>query len=259
MAQKKVAARKALLSVSALALLALTACAGQKEQAQSAPSATAVTSATASASPSATPSPTPTPTPTPEPTTETPTPEPTTETPTPEPTPEPTTETPSPEPTPEPTPEPSIDPYSMGQTVTENGVTFFLPDGYNPDSSIAQPDVFARQYTHLRTQDDAAGRLMVGTPFTNTSGKSVEELDKALVESLTSAWNIKEVVETRSYYRADGSQVIRTEVRFSSTSNPGYIFTINNGVELMYAGLLVNEGDAIFVQRIEESLAIVPR
>lgn len=251
-------AKKTLLSMTAVALLVLTACGGSDSDiAKSETSATATASATtASANPSATASSAAAATAAPTPTVV----EETTEAP--EPTEEPSeepTEEPSEEPSEEPTPEPSIDPYSQGQTITENGVTFFLPDGYNQDLSVAQPQVFTRQYTHLNTEDDAAGRLMVGTPFTNDSGKTVEELEKQLVSDLTTAWKIQDTVETQTYYRADGSQVIRTEVRFASTNNPGYIFTINNGAQVMYAGLLVDQGDAIFVDRIEASLGIVPQ
>lgn len=251
-------AKKTLLSMTAVALLALTACGGSDSDiAKSETSATATASATtASANPSATASSAAAATAAPTPTVV----EETTEAPelTEEPSEEPTEE-PSEEPSEEPTPEPSIDPYSQGQTITEDGVTFFLPDGYNQDPSVAQPQVFTRQYTHLNTEDDAAGRLMVGTPFTNDSGKTVEELEKQLVSDLTTAWKIQDTVETQTYYRADGSQVIRTEVRFASTNNPGYIFTINNGAQVMYAGLLVDQGDAIFVDRIEASLGIVPQ
>lgn len=237
-------AKKTLLSMTAVALLALTACgSADSDIAKTETSATATASVTtASASPSATATSVATTEAAPSPTVV-----------------EETTEAaePTEEPSDEPTPEPSIDPYSQGQTITEDGVTFFLPDGYNQDPSVAQSQVFARQYTHLNTQDDAAGRLMVGTPFTNDSGKTVEELEKQLVSDLTTAWNIKETVETKTYYRADGSQVIRTEVRFASTNNPGYIFTINNGAQMMYAGLLVDQGDLVFVERIEGSLGIV--
>ncbi|MDY6051332.1 MAG: hypothetical protein SPI83_02835 [Rothia sp. (in: high G+C Gram-positive bacteria)] len=215
--------KKISLIFSACALLALTAC--QQEEV-----ITRTDPQTASASVSSA----------------TPTVEVTTETATPEPTPEPTTEEPTPEPTPE-------DPFP-GSVFAENGVTFFVPLDYVQDASPAQAEIFVYQFTQYRSTDDAAGRFMVGTPYVDEQGRSAEENEKEIVARLTPAWSIKETVETISYTRADGVKVIRSEVRFASGNNPGYIFTLDNGYELMHAAILVDDTNPDFLQKIEDSI-----
>lgn len=219
--------KKLPIILSTCALLALTACQKEESITQSDPQ-------TASASASSA-------TPTPEATTATPTP-----TPTPEPTPEPTTEEPTPEPTPE-------EPYP-GTVFAENGVTFFVPEGYVQDASPSQAEIFIYQYTHYRSADDAAGRFMVGTPYTDEQGRSAEEMEKEIVTRLTPAWSINETVETINYTRADGVNVIRSEVRFASGNNPGYIFTLDNGQQQMHAAILVDDTNPEFLQKIEDSI-----
>lgn len=219
--------KKLPLILSTCALLALTACQKEETVTQSDPQ-------TASASASSA-----TPTPTPEATTATPTP-------TPEPTPEPTTEEPTPEPTPE-------EPYP-GTVFAENGVTFFVPQDYVQDVAPSQSDIFIYQYTHYRNAEDAAGRFMVGTPYTDEQGRNAEEVEKEIVTRLTPAWSINDTVETINYTRADGVRVIRSEVRFASSNAPGYIFTLDNGHELMHAAILVDDTDPEFLQKIEDSI-----
>lgn len=219
--------KKLPLVLSTCVLLALTACQKEETVTQSDPQ-------TASASTSSA-----TPSPTPEATTATPTP-------TPEPTPEPTTEEPTPEPTPE-------EPYP-GTVFAENGVTFFVPEGYVQDASPAQSEIFIYQYTHYRNAEDAAGRFMVGTPYTDEQGRNAEEVEKEIVTRLTPAWSINETVETINYTRVDGVRVIRSEVRFASSNAPGYIFTLDNGHELMHAAILVDDNDPEFLQKIEDSI-----
>ncbi|WP_237186055.1 hypothetical protein [Rothia nasimurium] len=210
--------RKSVVLFTSLALLALTAC--QQEEA-----ITRVDPQTASASASsASPSPTPTPEPTPESTTA--------------------------EPTPEPTPE---DPFP-GTVFAENGVTFFVPQDYVQDAAPSQAEIFTYQFTHYRSAEDAAGRFMVGTPYNDEQGRSAEEMEKETVARLTPAWSINETVETINYTREDGVRVIRSEVRFASSNAPGYIFTLDNGHELMHAAILVDEANPDFVKKIEDSI-----
>lgn len=219
--------RKSVVLFTSLALLALTAC--QQEEA-----ITRVDPQTASASASsASPSPTPTV-------------EATTATPTPEPTPEPTTAEPTPEPTPE-------DPFP-GTVFAENGVTFFVPQDYVQDAAPSQAEIFTYQFTHYRSAEDAAGRFMVGTPYNDEQGRSAEEMEKETVARLTPAWSINETVETINYTRADGVNVIRSEVRFASGNNPGYIFTLDNGQQQMHAAILVDDTNPEFLQKIEDSI-----
>ncbi|WP_237210329.1 hypothetical protein [Rothia nasimurium] len=219
--------KKLSLILSTCALLALTACQKEESITQSDPQ-------TASASASSA-------TPTPEATTATPTP-----TPTPEPTPEPTTEEPTPEPTPE-------DPFP-GTVFAENGVTFFVPQDYVQDATPSQAEIFIYQYTHYRSADDAAGRFMVGTPYNDEQDRSADEVEKEIVTRLTPAWSINETVETINYTREDGVNVIRSEVRFASSNAPGYIFTLDNGHELMHAAILVDDANPDFVKKIEDSI-----
>ena len=216
--------RKSVVLFTSLALLALTAC--QQEEV-----ITRVDPQTASASASsASPSPTPT----------------VEATPTPEPAPEPT----SAEPTPESTPE---DPF-RGTVFAENGVTFFVPQDYVQDATPSQAEIFTYQFTHYRSAEDAAGRFMVGTPYNDEQGRSAEELEKETVARLTPAWSINETVETINYTREDGVRVIRSEVRFASSNAPGYIFTLDNGQELMHAAILVDDANPDFVKKIEDSI-----
>lgn len=220
-----------LLLMSAATLALLTACGSSTHDA----------TATASASASATT------TPTAEVTTAAPTPEPTEE-PTPEPTAEPTPEaTPTEEPTP-------ADPFP-GTTFAENGVAFFVPEGYTQDASPSQPEIFIYQFTHYETAEEALGRFMVGTPYANPDQRQAEEVEKELIERLRSAWSIKEVGATESYTREDGVQVVRTQVRFASGGNPGYLFTYSNGIELMHSAILLEEENAEFMKKIEDSIA----
>lgn len=210
--------RKSVVLFTSLALLALTAC--QQEEA-----ITRVDPQTASASASsASPSPTPTPEPTPESTTA--------------------------EPTPEPTPE---DPFP-GTVFAENGVTFFVPQDYVQDAAPSQAEIFTYQFTHYRSAEDAAGRFMVGTPYNDEQGRSAEEMEKETVARLTPAWSINETVETINYTREDGVRVIRSEVRFASSNAPGYVFTLDNGHELMHAAILVDDANPDFVKKIEDSI-----
>lgn len=216
--------RKSVVLFTSLALLALTAC--QQEEV-----ITRVDPQTDSASASsASPSPTPT----------------VEATPTPEPTPAPT----SVEPTPESTPE---DPFP-GTVFAENGVTFFVPQDYVQDAAPSQAEIFTYQFTHYRSAEDAAGRFMVGTPYNDEQGRSAEELEKETVARLTPAWSINETVETINYTREDGVRVIRSEVRFASSNAPGYIFTLDNGQELMHAAILVDDANPDFVKKIEDSI-----
>ncbi|WP_421084876.1 hypothetical protein [Rothia nasimurium] len=234
--------KKPLLLLSAAALALLTACGGSTQEATS----DATTSASASA--------TATPTPTAEATTETPTAEPTPE----------ATETPAVEespaeetPTEEATPAEPVENFP-GEYITQDRVAYFVPESYVRDETPSQPEIFVHQYTHYTTGDEALGRLMVGTPFTSPDGRSAEELEKEAVERLKPAWKINETVNTTSYTRPDGVKVIRSEVRFASGNNPGYIYTIDNGVELLHAAILIEQSDSTeFLEKIENSIGIV--
>ncbi|MBF0809213.1 hypothetical protein E4U03_11435 [Rothia nasimurium] len=206
--------RKSVVLFTSLALLALTAC--QQEEA-----ITRVDPQTASASASsASPSPTPTIEATTEPTTAEPTPE---------------------------------DPFS-GTVFAESGVTFFVPQDYVQDAAPSQAEIFTYQFTHYRSAEDAAGRFMVGTPYNDEQGRNAEEMEKETVTSLTPAWSINETVETINYTREDGVRVIRSEVRFASSNAPGYIFTLDNGHELMHAAILMDDANPDFVKKIEDSI-----
>lgn len=206
--------RKSVVLFTSLALLALTAC--QQEEV-----ITRVDPQTASASASsASPSPTP------------------------------TVEATTAEPTPEPTPE---DPFP-GTVFAENGVTFFVPQDYVQDATPSQAEIFTYQFTHYRSAEDAAGRFMVGTPYNDEQGRSAEEMEKETVTRLTPAWSINETVETINYTREDGVRVIRSEVRFASSNAPGYIFTLDNGHELMHAAILVDDANPDFLKKIEDSI-----
>lgn len=228
-----------LLLMSAATLALLTACGGSPQtESSEATSTSASVSASASATPTASPSPSV------EPTTEAPAPE-ATETPA-------TEESPAEEtPTEEPTP---ADPFP-GTTFAENGVAFFVPEGYTQDASPSQPEIFIYQFTHYETAEEALGRFMVGTPYANPDQRQAKEVEKELIERLRSAWSIKEVGATESYTREDGVQVVRTQVRFASGGNPGYLFTYSNGIELMHSAILLEEENAEFMKKIEDSIA----
>lgn len=225
--------RKSVVLFTSLVLLALTAC--QQEEVITRVDPQTASASASSASPS-------------------PTPEATSVTPSPEPTPEPTSAEPTTEePTPEPTPE---DPFP-GTVFAENGVTFFVPQDYVQDAAPSQAEIFTYQFTHYRSTDDAAGRFMVGTPYKDEQGRSAEEMEKETVARLTPAWSINETVETINYTREDGVRVIRSEVRFASGNNPGYIFTLDNGHELMHAAILVDDTNPDFLKKIEDSIGFV--
>ncbi len=233
-----------LLLMSAATLALLTACGGSPQtESSEATSTSASVSASASATPTASPSPSV------EPTTEAPAPE--------------ATETPAAEESPAeetPTEEAPAAPVENfpGEYVTQDRVTYFVPEGYTKDESPSQPEIFVYQYTHYATGDEALGRLMVGTPFTSPDGRSAEELEKEAVERLKPAWKINENVNTTSYVRPDGVKVIRSEVRFASGNNPGYIYTIDNGVEMLHAAILIEQSDSTeFLEKIENSIGIV--
>lgn len=226
-----------LAALSLAALLALTACGSNNQQETSAPA----TSASSSASPS--------------PTAE-PSPEPTVEESTEEPTPEPSPEETSPEPSEEPSPEETE--AFPGETLTEAGVTFFVPEGYSRDESPSQGEIFTYQYTHYQNEErtEADGRLMVGTPYQAPADKTIEEVEKELIERLSPAWNIKETLNTRTYYlRYDGStQVVRSEVRFASGSHPGYIMTYQRGDQIMHSAILLENDNADLLYKIEDAI-----
>lgn len=229
-----------LAALSLAALLALAACGSNNQQEASAP-ATSSSSRATSASPS--------------PTAE-PSPEPTVEESTEEPTPEPSPEETSPEPSEEPSPEKTE--AFPGETLTEAGVTFFVPEGYSRDESPSQGEIFTYQYTHYQNEErtEADGRLMVGTPYQAPADKTIEEVEKELIERLSPAWNIKETLNTRTYYlRYDGStQVVRSEVRFASGSHPGYIMTYQRGDQIMHSAILLENDNADLLYKIEDAI-----
>lgn len=224
-----------LVALSLTALLALTACGSKSQPEASAPTSSA-TSASASASPS----------PTAEPSQE--------------PTAEQATQEAAPEPSQDPSPEPSPEETEAfpGETRTESGVTFFVPQGYSRDESPSQGEIFAYQYTHYQNEErtEADGRLMVGTPYQAPSDKTIEEVEKELIERLSPAWKIKETLNTRTYYlRYDGStQVVRSEVRFASGSHPGYIMTYQRGDQIMHSAILLENDNADLLHKIEDSI-----
>lgn len=232
-----------LVALSLAALLALTACGSKSQPEASTPTSSATsTSASASTSPTAEPSQ-----------------EPTAEQATQEAAPEPSPEL-SQEPTEEPSPEPSPEETEAfpGETLTEAGVTFFVPEGYSRDESPSQGEIFTYQYTHYQNEErtEADGRLMVGTPYQAPADKTIEEVEKELIERLSPAWNIKETLNTRTYYlRYDGStQVVRSEVRFASGSHPGYIMTYQRGDQIMHSAILLENDNADLLHKIEDSI-----
>lgn len=224
-----------LVALSLTALLALTAC-GSKSQPEASTPTSSATSTSASASPS----------PTAEPSQE--------------PTAEQATQEAAPEPSQDPSPEPSPEETEAfpGETRTESGVTFFVPQGYSRDESPSQGEIFAYQYTHYQNEErtEADGRLMVGTPYQAPSDKTIEEVEKELIERLSPAWKIKETLNTRTYYlRYDGStQVVRSEVRFASGSHPGYIMTYQRGDQIMHSAILLENDNADLLHKIEDSI-----
>lgn len=232
--------RKTTALLALPALMLLSACSASNSEGASSSAAASSTSASASPSPSTVSPSTASPSAEPTPTEEAPAPEVTEEA------------SPSQEPSAEPSP---VEPYP-GYIFAERGVTFFVPDGYSQDQNPSQSEIFVYQFTHYKEENpaDASGRIMVGTPFTVDEGKTVEDLEKEALERLTPAWQIKETLDTVSYSRADGVQVIRTEVRFASGNHPGYVFTFSQGQQMMHAAILVDDTTPEFLQKIENSI-----
>lgn len=234
-------AKKTILGLSLAAALLLSACGGQQEQTETVEAASPTASASA--------------TPTPEPTTAEPTAE---ETPAEEAAEEPAEEEPAEEEQAEeePAEEEPEDPYAHGQWTETDGVSYFVPDSYEQDATVAQAEVFSHQYTHYDTAEEALGRLMVGSSWQNEDDRAAEELADELAERLTPAWNIQAVGDQETLYREDGTTLVRQKVTFSSGQNPGYIWVLVKGQTVAYTGLLTEVEDEHYIQLIEESFSI---